>query len=92
MLDQQKHKGGDNAHGKDFVLLTGDGRAFVALDYRDRTDGQEPAVVYWQPDGVVVAVAPDFGSFLQGLEKEITDANVAVSNAGEWVDRKTLNF
>ncbi len=49
------------------VLLAGDERHYVALDYGGGANG-EPAVVFWQRDRPgVLPLAADFGAFLAGL-------------------------
>lgn len=49
------------------VLLAGDSRHFVALDYGAAGPTGEPGVVFWQRGGDTVPVAPTVAAFLAGL-------------------------
>ncbi|WP_030248189.1 SMI1/KNR4 family protein [Streptomyces sp. NRRL S-350] len=50
------------------VLLSGDGPCWVALDYRACGRHGEPSVAWFDADfSVELALAPDFGSFVEGL-------------------------
>lgn len=50
------------------VLLSGDGHCWIALDYRACGRHGEPSVAWFDADSAVeLALAPDFGSFVEGL-------------------------
>ncbi|AZM45159.1 MULTISPECIES: SMI1/KNR4 family protein [unclassified Streptomyces] len=50
------------------VLLSGDGHYWIALDYRACGRHGEPSVAWFDADfSVELALAPDFGSFVEGL-------------------------
>lgn len=50
------------------VLLSGDGPCWIALDYRAGGRHGEPSVTWFDADfSVELALAPDFGSFVEGL-------------------------
>jgi hypothetical protein len=53
------------------VLLSGDGHAWIALDYRSASGGDPPSVIYVDADsGLEVLLAPSFRVFVEGLIPE----------------------
>ena len=62
---------------KDLVLLSGDGHAWIAFDYRNSEEN--PPIIYVDPDAEkVIELAPDFDAFLDGLyveDREIEDTD-----------------
>ncbi len=67
----------------ELVLLAGDERHFVALDYSGGKSG-EPRIVFWQRgQPTMLPLADDFGAFLAGLCDEESLPAVVAPPAGE---------